>query len=590
MDRSEINNLIEQTDIVSLVSKYVKLEKQGKNYKGCCPFHNEKTPSFIVSPEKHMFNCFGCHTGGNALEFIKKIENVEFPEAIRKLCEFNGVKYTNTNYKPDSNEKYYEILDTAKTFYNKFLLNDVSSKDALQYLKDRGITEEIINDFEIGLSPNSYDTIYKVLTDMNYLELDIADCGLVNLGSNNKYHDFFVNRIMFPIKDHKNNTLGFSARIYVKDPNQPKYINTQDTKVYNKSNVLFNLNLAKNVITQKKRVILHEGQMDVIASYKSDLKEAVCALGSAIGDSQAKLLSKYTKNIIIALDGDKAGIDSSIKAIDLFKRHGFDVHLVLFPDKMDPDEYVLKYGADKYKEFFESNIIDDTEYLYRVTLLNKNLSDKNVLNKVKVDIFNLISTLRSQIDEERYLRRFSEFLNLSYESVINDYNNARNIYQAQPEVKEIKRVDVKRNFNEEIELRLIYYGMKSKKKALYIDDKIRNDLDVFTPGSQTLWISLVYSFYEEFDEFDEVKFLTRLNDVAFGQYKKLNDVLGKSLNKDFNDEDLECCIEKIKDMKAEIRNMRLHEKNLNLSDDIEISKNINEMFKNKKNRERKRNN
>ncbi len=399
MNQDEINNLIEQTDIVSLVSKYVKLEKQGKNYKGCCPFHNEKTPSFVVSPDKKMFNCFGCHTGGNALKFIEKIENVEFPESLRLLCEFNGVKY-DSNRRVDPNEKLYKLMDTAKQFYNKFLLNDTSASNALNYLKSRGITDEVINDFEIGLAPANYDTIYQVLTEMDYLEYDISECGLIDMGENSKYHDLFVNRIMFPIKDERNNVLGFSARKYDNDdPKQPKYINSRDTKIYRKGNVLFNLNLAHKDITKKKRVILHEGQMDVIASYKSGLKEAICSLGTAIGDNQIRLLSKYTKNVIIAFDGDKAGVDSSKKAINLFKKNGFDIHLVLFPNGCDPDEFVSKYGSEKYVEYFENNILDETEYLYRVTLLNQNIEDKNVLGKVKKDIFNLIYSLHIQIEE-----------------------------------------------------------------------------------------------------------------------------------------------------------------------------------------------
>ena len=582
MNQDEINSLIEQTDIVSLVSKYVKLEKQGKNYKGLCPFHNEKTSSFVVSPERNMYQCFGCHKAGNPLKFIQDIENVDFKEALRILCDFNGVKYVDSYQKVDPNIKYYKIMETAKQFYNKFLLNDSSSQKALEYLKSRGITDEIIKDFEIGLAPNSYDTIYQVLTEMNYLELDISDVGLIDNSSNNKYHDLFVNRIMFPIKDERNNTLGFSARIYIKDPNQPKYINSRDTKIFKKNQVLFNLNLAKSAINKKNRIILHEGQMDVIASYKSDLKESVCSLGTAIGENQIKLISKYTKNIIIAFDGDKAGIESSKKAITLFKKHGFNVHLVLFPQGMDPDEYVLKYGIDKYNEFFENNIIDDIEYLFRVTILNKNINDKNVLNVVKRDVFNIISSLNSSIIEEKYLKRFSEFLNLSYEAVLNDYNSTnKNVVEPK-----IKYVNIKNDVNKECELRLIFYAMKSKKLALEIEKEINNDLDVFTSGSLMLWVSLVNSYYLDYDTFDEKIFLKRLSEEAFDSYKYLNEVLSKSLNKDFNEDDMNDCIKKIKDMKIDMKNKALHEKNLNLSDETEISRNIDEIFKNKRKKEK----
>ncbi len=589
MNQDEIDNLNEKTDIVSLVSKYVKLEKQGKNYKGLCPFHNEKTPSFIVSPEKNMFNCFGCHKAGGPLKFIQEVERVEFPEAVRLLCEFNGIEYKNTKVKVNPNTKYYKIMDTAKQFYNKFLLNDESSSVALEYLKSRGITQEIIDDFEIGLAPNKYDTLYQVLTEMNYMELDMADCGLVD-GQNGKYHDLFVNRIMFPLKDDKNNVLGFSARIFGKaDPSQPKYINSRDTKICKKSQILFNINLAKSDINKKHRIIIHEGQMDVIASYKSDLKEAVCTLGTALGIEQIKLIKKYTNNVIICYDGDKAGIDSSKKAIKLFKENNFNIHLVLLPDKMDPDEYVMKYGIEKYKEFFENNIIDDTEYLYQVSLIGKNLNDKNELNLLKKEVFSLISSQNSQIVVEKYLNRFSEYLNTSFDAVKADYDKYKNNYQPATVTNVVKPIKPKVIYNTECELRIIYYATKSKNKALEIDEEIRNDLSAFSEESQLLWISLINDYYVEYNEFDVNKFVKRLSDVSLNQYVKLNKVLGESKIKDFSDEDLRECINKIKEIKLRMKNRNLHDKAINSTDTTEQSRLLNEMFENKRKRENKRN-
>ena len=588
MNQDEINSLNEQTDIVSLVSKYVKLEKQGKNYKGLCPFHHEKTPSFIVSTEKNMFNCFGCHKAGGPLKFIQEIENVDYQEAVKLLCDFNGVKYVGTKIKVDPNLKYYQIMETSKDFYNRFLLDDKSSINALEYLKSRGITEEIIKDFEIGLSPNSYDVLYKVLTDMKYLELDMADCGLVDSGDNGKYHDLFVNRIMFPIKDEKNNTLGFSARIYVKDPNQPKYINSRDTKIFRKNQVLFNINNAKPEIIRKNRIIIHEGQMDIIASYKSGLKEAVCTLGTAIGENQIKIISKLTKNVIICYDGDKAGIDSSKKAINLFKRFGFNIHLVLLPNGMDPDEFVMRYGEDKYLEYFESHIIDEVDYLYNVAILNNNLDDKNVLNKVKLDVFSLIASLGSKIEEEKYLKRFSEYLNSSLDAVVEDYNKSRNIninIEIKPQIKKLNKV---KKYNSECELRLIYYAIKSRDEALRIDNEIRNDLIAFSQESLQLWVSLVNTYYEEYLIFDEEKFVNIISEEAFNQYKLLNDVLRKSLNQDYNEEDLRACINKIKDIREDIKNRNLHENNLNSNDETIKSRNVDEMFRNRRNKEKRK--
>ena len=213
MTNEEIQNLIDQTDIVSLISKYISLNKKGKNYEACCPFHNEKTPSFVVSPEKKMFNCFGCHTGGNALDFIKKIEGIEFVDALKKLCEFNNVEFKGNNIKKENpNLKYYKIMDVSKSFYKTFLKNDVSGEEAINYLKSRGLNDELIDKFDIGLAPSFGDTLYQVLKSLNYLELDMTDMGLVENNSKG-YYDIFSNRIMFPIKDDMGNTLAFSGRI-----------------------------------------------------------------------------------------------------------------------------------------------------------------------------------------------------------------------------------------------------------------------------------------------------------------------------------------------------------------------------------------
>ena len=588
MNQDEINSLNDNTDIVSLVSKYVKLEKQGKNYKGLCPFHNEKTPSFIVSPEKHMYNCFGCHKSGNPLKFIQDIENVDFKSALRMLCEFNGIEYKDAPIKENPYTKYYKLMNTAKEFYNRFLIDDSSSVKALDYLHQRGITDEIIKDFEIGLAPNNYDTIYHLLSDMNYLELDMADCGLVDLGKNNKYHDLFVDRIMFPIKDDNNNTIAFSARIYEKKADQPKYINSRETKIFKKDTVLFNINNAKREIIKKNRIIIHEGQMDVIAAYKSDLKETVCTLGSSIGDKQAQYISKLTKNVVLCYDGDKAGISSSKKAINLFHKYGFNIHLVLLPDGMDTDEYVMKYGPEKYREYFLGHMVDEIEYLYQIALIGNDLNDKNQLNKVKNEVFNIISSLNSQIEEEKYLKRFSEYLNSSLEAVIGDYNKSKSINVVQDIKPTIKKPEKANKYNSECELRLIYYAMKSKKDALLIDDEIKNDLIAFSSDSVTLWFSLVNTYYEEYDVFDPQKFVNILSDSAFEQYKLLNNVLKKSLNQDFNKEDMMACIKKIKDMKEDIKIKKLHELNLSSTDDTEKSRNVDEMFKNRRNKEKRK--
>ena len=244
----EAEKIINATDIVALVSKYVKLEKQGKNYKGLCPFHNEDTPSFVVSPDKNIAHCFGCNGGGNPVNFLMQIENIDFNEAIRRLAEFNGMEYKGKGNpkKIDPNAKYYKIMSIASEFYQANLEGSTLGASAKKYLYDRGLTDLDIKEFGIGLSPEIGDSLYQVLKESDFLELDMADISLVDK-NNNGYHDIFAERIMFPICDMEGRVIAFSARIFnSKDKNQPKYINSRESKIFHKGETLYNFHLAKD--------------------------------------------------------------------------------------------------------------------------------------------------------------------------------------------------------------------------------------------------------------------------------------------------------------------------------------------------------
>lgn len=603
----ELNNLIANTDIVSLVSRYVSLEKKGKNYMGLCPFHNEKTPSFVVSPEKGLATCFGCHKGGNALTFLKEIENVSTAEAIKMLYEFNGVEYKgNLSAKEDPNKKYFEIMNTAKDFYKAYLNQDVSGLEAIKYLNSRGMDSELIDTFDVGLSPNIGDTIYQVLTKSGYLELDISDMSLVD-AKQGRFYDIFSNRIMFPIKDEMGKTVAFSARIFgkdSKDKSQPKYINSRETKIFKKGETLFNLNLAKAHINKKHRVILHEGQMDVIASYKAGLGEAVCTLGTALTFEHTNKLRRYTDSAIICYDGDKAGIAASLKAINTFTRAGFNVHLVLLPNEMDPDEFVLKFGKEEYEKYFESHIIDSIEYQYQVLFLNKDLSDRTVLESIKNDVFSLIMTLNSQISEERYLQRLSESLNVSLDAVSADYNLYRSNHvspapeffpddgydpgYAEPEYVDMPMAlpnaqEPKKLYANMAELRIFKHAERSKQIAMLIDREIMDDMNILCPESQSLWNSLIYDYYMNFDEFHLQSFVRSLSDKDMQHYLYIEGELQRIYVQgiEFDDADLRDCISKIKELGAQSRNKHLKEQVNETSDDTEKSRLLDQVFKNK---------
>ena len=562
-DKEIIDEIVANTDIVALVSKYVNLEKRGKNYIGLCPFHSEKTPSFTVSPEKHLAKCFGCGGGGTAIDFIMRIENLDFPHALKYLADFNGMN-VNLNIRENdtkqNNKKYYEIMNTAVSFYKKVLHNTKEGKDAINYLVNRGLSPEEIDKLNIGLSLDIGDNLYHVLIESGYKELDIEDLGLISKNERG-YYDMFSNRIMFPIYDENNNPIAFSGRIYRDiDKDNAKYINTKETIICKKKEELFNLNNARNEIRLKDRVILHEGQMDVLASFQGGLPEAVCSLGTALNKEAVLKLKRYTTNVIICYDGDKAGINASIKAIKLFETYGFNVKLVLMPDGSDPDEYQKKYGLAKYNEFFNNNIIEKEEYLYRILFLNKNLNDIPTKENIKNEAFSFINDIRSQTLVNEYLNRLAKDLKFDVKLIIDDFKYYKNTHPSsngyrRDDVEPIEPVyndviDLKKpkTFYSICEYRLFIYARSQKEKALYIDNMIKDIMNFgFSYNTQVLWIKLINDYYMNYDYYDEAIFLKMLNQEEVTYLLNLIEEVRKD-NTPYNDLDLNECILKIKEI------------------------------------------
>lgn len=596
----EIQNVIDSTDIVSLVSEYIQLEKRGKNYTGLCPFHHEDTPSFVVNQEKKLAHCFGCGGGGNPIKFLMQIENIDFATALSRLAKRNGIELSGYQENARSNPftKYYQIMQTAQSFYKKYLENTDLGREAVSYLYKRGLNDETIKMFGIGLAPQSRDSLYQVLKESNYLELDMADVGLVDK-NNNGYYDLFTKRIMFPIYNEGGNVIGFSGRIYMSaDKNQPKYVNTRETILFKKKDTLFNLHQAKGEILKKKRLILHEGQMDVIASWRSGLKEAVCTMGTALSMEQAMTLKKYASHAVICYDGDKAGIQASLKAIRIFQSAGFTVHLVLLPEGMDPDEYVLRYGCEAYAEYFESHLMDYQAYTYEQALLHKDLKDESVVSEIKNQIFDMLYASKSKTVEEMYLTKLSEAIQSSYSALLEDYQaycnlnlptNSVDIYEPQQNIYEEPAIhELEKPWYSKYEIRLFMYAKSSKEKALRIDHMLNDRMEALSKENQRLWISLINGYYENYPEFDEGAFIGMLDAENQEQYIAINDAM-RGDKTPYTDEDLTDCLEKLRQVRFDKKNEKLS-KDLEKTEDFDNqTKIISEKFKNKKQKEQLKN-
>lgn len=495
IDEKVINEIIDKTDIVSLVGEYVKLTKRGKNYFGLCPFHDDSNPSFSVSPEKKIAKCMTCGEGGNPINFLRKIKNISFNEACSELANRIGMKLdiAKTDKKIDHNLKYYEINQNAKEFYEHFLFHSQSGKEALDYLHKRGLSDETIKMFGIGLAPKERTTVFKLLRDKGFSDLDIADVGLAKNGRDG-YYDMFTNRIMFPIIDEENHVIGFSGRIYYPDSTEPKYVNTTETPVYHKGEKLFNLNNAIVYARKKKRLILCEGQMDAISIYNAGLKEVVASLGTALTINQVHLIKRFTEQIIIMYDGDNAGINAIGKAFNLFK--GFDAKAVVLPNGMDPDEYIKQYGNKALEEYIEANLLDYYEFNYFNVFRNRNLSNAYDYEEVKKGVFNALSETQSYALIEKYLKRLSNDLKVSYDAIYSDYN----LYSTHRSIpKDVEIIPEEKNPSTKLapyERMFIVLSIIDKKHFDFFNDELSGGVEKYLLSAEaiSLYVALNYFF------------------------------------------------------------------------------------------------
>ncbi|PAT02365.1 DNA primase [Candidatus Izimaplasma bacterium ZiA1] len=439
-----IKQIIDKTDIVDVVSEKVTLKRQGKSYFGLCPFHNEKTPSFSVEPEKKIYKCFSCGEAGNAITFKQKLDNLTYVDAVKELAYKANVNFDFTEYtKEDPNQRLYDINQQALNFYKFYLKSTKTGELALEYLKARGITEDIINDFNIGLAPDEFDILYKTLTEKGTLVTDLHDLGLVKKSKNDNFYDLFRERIIFPIKNHKNNVVGFSGRTYhnLEDKDQPKYINSPQTKIFTKSNVLYNMDNAIAHIKKTNRVVLYEGFMDVIASHKAFIKEAVASMGTALTKEHVEIIKRYTNNVIICYDGDKAGIEAAYRAMILLEARQIDVRVVILRDNLDPDDFIQKYSIEALQYEINENNLDKIDFKYLYLKKTVDFQKTMEIERFKKEVFDLIKKDDNSVIE-KHLRMLSTDTSISIEALRQDFTQYTKRFTARPKRETIKKFEI----------------------------------------------------------------------------------------------------------------------------------------------------
>ncbi|MEC8678948.1 MAG: DNA primase [Bacteroidota bacterium] len=418
-----IQEIKDRLDIVEVVGDFVSLKKSGSSYKALSPFTTEKTPSFFVSPSKQIFKCFSTGKGGDAIEFLKEVDSMTYIEAIKYLGEKYGVEIneSESNYVVNTEkESLLIVLNKTKEFFKENLNSSDGKSIAISYFDHRNISKEMVEKFELGYSLDKWDSLYNYLIKNQFEDNQIINAGLI-LENNNKKYDRFRNRIIFPIHNLSGKVIAFGARIIKDEKNQPKYINSPETSLYIKSKVLYGLYQSKNNIRKEDTCYLVEGYTDVISLFQIEINNVVSSSGTSLTNEQIKLISRYTKNITILFDGDKAGIDASLRGMDLILENDMNVKIVSFPEGEDPDSYSKKVGKDKFLEFIklnETNLIN-----YKINLLNTKYKDDPVKKSEMIfDIVRSISKIPNSIKRSVFLKEASNLLDINEQALISEMN------------------------------------------------------------------------------------------------------------------------------------------------------------------------
>ena len=394
-----LDELLARTDIVDLVSESVRLTKKGNSYWGCCPFHSEKTPSFHVVPDRQMYKCFGCGKGGGAVNFVMELENLPFKDAVAVLAQRVGMQVPEFGSSPGARERRDKILtinrQAARAFHR--WLHGPEGAEGLAYLQRRGLSKRTLTNFGLGFAPNGWDSLITELSAQGYDKRDLLDAGLAVSNKDGRIYDRFRNRVIFPIIDVRGNVIGFGGRVM--DDSNPKYLNSPDTPVYNKSRNLFSLNIAKT--SKAGRVILTEGYMDTISLHQAGFDSAVASLGTALTEEHGQLLSRYFKEAVIAYDGDGAGIKAAQRAIPILEKAGLKVKVLRVAGAKDPDEFIKAYGREAFARLLDQS---ENQVDYRLAQIQTkyNLTDDSQKVAFLQEAAQLVSTLRSAVEREIY--------------------------------------------------------------------------------------------------------------------------------------------------------------------------------------------
>jgi DNA primase len=522
-----IEAVLQQHDIADVVGKYVHLTKQGRYLKGLCPFHSEKTPSFTVTPEKKIYHCYGCHAGGNAIHFIMEIEGYSFAEAVRQMAEDAGIPVgweapdERKTQEQQDRDVLYKAYEQSTKLYHHVLLNTEQGKPALDYLLQRGLSHKWIEHFQIGYAPAMWDTLAKFLQRREFPLPLMEKGGLIAAKSDGSgYLDKFRDRVIFPISDFKGRVIAFAGRAM--GDVQPKYLNSPESVLFNKSRSLYNFHHARPAIRKSGQVVLFEGYMDVIKAWEAGTVNGVASMGTALTEEHASLLRRGAQHAVVCYDGDNAGQAAAYKSIPLLEKTGFHITIAVLPGGLDPDEYITKYGADRFRREIIEGAVPAVKF--RLMHIRKNFNLQHADDKLRYigTAVKIIAELEAPVDREHYLKELSaefdseigtlkEQLNLARQDFLkkrqpgdnndNSWNNVRNNGNT--------RKKTLLPAHQTAEVNLLALMMHDKEVADYVHTKLGDQFDTEIHAALAAYL---YAYYAQGNPPDVSRYLAALQD------------------------------------------------------------------------------
>ena len=447
-----INAVRERSDIYEVVSRYVPLTMKNGRFWACCPFHDEKTASFSITPEKGMYYCFGCHEGGNVFKFISKMEHITYFEAVKLQAERLGIKIPSR--KKNAAEIQFEqekdsllkITALAQNFYHNCLIKSKEGEQGRKYFAARGISEKIIESFQLGFAPDSWDFLTRKITAQGYSEKQLVAAGLaVEKKNGGGVYDRLRGRVIIPISDISNKAVAFGGRILVNDENQPKYLNTPETEIFSKGKLLFGLNKSSRAILSANTAIVVEGYMDAISLYGAGVENVVASLGTAFTEEQAKLLARYARKIIFCYDSDEAGQRATVRALPIMRNTGAEVFILIIPDGKDPDEFIRKHGKKDFEQLLK-NVSPVIDYQFQYKLKHTDISNFNGKMQILREIFPLCREIKNNVIQGDYLKKFSSTLLLDEGFILEEWQKFLSRSPTQKKILQQKNFSPQKKF------------------------------------------------------------------------------------------------------------------------------------------------